>query len=204
MDAALCLLHGQADHMLTVALDLAGDFVRDGFASLKAISPTRLAGRPLRPPSRRPHAAGSAGRACLLGRSDSTPSQEPLCTLAGWGVASDAVHMTTPDRHASGLIDSIRQALAMAHRAPDDIDVILAHGTGTRYNDAMESVAFRTLFGDTHSRQSPGPFITAVKGLIGHTLGASGIIETVLGRAIFAEQRIPPRDEPRNCRNTPT
>ena len=197
IEAAMCLLDGDAQCMVAAGLDVAGDFVRDGFGALKALSPTLC--RPF-DRNRDGLALGSAGAALLLGTLDAV--QRPVCVLSGWGVASDAVHLTAPDRDAGGLIRAMRQALTMARLAPNDIDVLVAHGTGTRYNDAMEAVAIRAVFhgpsGEGEQRHTGrigerrGPMVTALKGLIGHTLGASGVIETALAACIFAEQRVPP------------
>jgi 3-oxoacyl-[acyl-carrier-protein] synthase II len=180
IEAAMLLLDREADEMVVLAIDHAGDFVRDGFHALKAVAPYAC-----RPFDRRRDglALGSAAAACLL----SPRSGAPLL-INGGGIASDGVHMTAPDRDARGLIAAIRQALAAATLLPEDIDVIVAHGTATRYNDAMEATAFRSVFG---SCPRP-PAITAVKGLIGHTLGASGLVEALLAANILFHQVIPP------------
>ena len=77
--------------------------------------------------------------------------------LSAWGMSCDANHLTGPDREGAGLLDACRQAVA-----GDGIDLIVAHGTGTRYNDDAESHAYHRL--------SPGTAITAWKGSLGHTL----------------------------------
>ena len=102
---------------------------------------------------------------------------EAIAVVSGWGVSNDAVHMTAPDREARGLIRAIRQALDRAELEPGEIDVVFAHGTGTPFNDAMEGVAIERVFLES----GVSPAVTAVKGLIGHTLGAAGLIEAVLG-----------------------
>ncbi len=65
--------------------------------------------------------------------------------------------------------------------------MVFAHGTGTKYNDAMEGVAIEKVFLDAGSR----PAVTAVKGLIGHTLGAAGLVEAMLAVEMIRQQRIP-------------
>jgi 3-oxoacyl-[acyl-carrier-protein] synthase II len=81
--------------------------------------------------------------------------------------------MTGPSRDGSGLAQAIRSALASARLQAREIDYVNAHGTGTPYNDAMESAALRTIFGDAC------PPVSGLKGMLGHTLGAAGVIETI-------------------------
>jgi 3-oxoacyl-[acyl-carrier-protein] synthase II len=183
IDAAVTLRQEQAPAALVLGIDVASSFVRDGFGALKAASPTGIC-RPF-DSQRDGLILGSGAAAALV---TGQPAGSATCLLSGWGAASDAVHLTAPDRDASGLIRAIQQALDMARLAPHEIDVVFAHGTGTRYNDAMEAVALEKLFLPS-GRKSPA--ITAVKGLIGHTLGASGIVETALAAHILATQMVP-------------
>ena len=96
----------------------------------------------------------------------------------------------------------MQNALAIAQLHPHDIDVIFAHGTGTRYNDAMETIAIKALFSPQNSPTNHRPAVTAVKGLIGHTLGASALIETALAVRILETQLIPPITGLRNPEST--
>lgn len=190
IDAACCLLDGEADAMVVCGFDAAGNFVRDGFGALKAVSPAGIC-RPF-DRDRDGLMLGGGAAACRLvrGGGGKRDSQESTgVALTGWGLASDAVHMTAPDRAGAGLVRAMEAALRQARLEPGDIDVILAHGTGTRYNDAMEAVAFANCFGAGNAR---GPAITAVKGLIGHTLGASGLIEGLLAARMIEMQSVPP------------
>ena len=84
------------------------------------------------------------------------------------------------------MIRTIQKALARAALNPGDIAVISAHGTGTVYNDAMELKAFHHVFG---GRILP---VYSIKGAIGHTLGAAGGIEVIVGLKALQDQVAPP------------
>lgn len=94
--------------------------------------------------------------------------------LAGVGESSDAYHLTAPEPSGRGALAAMRAALADANLPPEAIDYINLHGTGTRYNDAMECAAIAELFG------SQTPLCSSTKPLTGHTLGAAGAIEAGL------------------------
>jgi 3-oxoacyl-[acyl-carrier-protein] synthase II len=98
----------------------------------------------------------------------------PAILLSGGGTSNDANHLTGPSRDGSGLALAIQRALAKAQITPEQIDFINAHGTGTPYNDAMESLALRAVFGDRV------PPFSSSKGIFGHTLGMAGVLETAL------------------------
>jgi 3-oxoacyl-(acyl-carrier-protein) synthase len=184
VDGAMAVLDGKVERMLVVGIDVASDFVAQGFASLKAISQTNAC-RPF-DKARDGLMLGSCAAACLLGNEGASPN---VPKIAGWGVTSDAVHRSAPDREAGGLTAAMRDALAMARLAPHDIDVLICHGTGTRYNDSMEAVAIQKVFLKDGRR---GPAVTAVKGLVGHTLGASAVVEMALAARMIAEQIVLP------------
>jgi 3-oxoacyl-[acyl-carrier-protein] synthase II len=107
-------------------------------------------------------------------------------SVVGWGAANDATHVTAPARDGCGLVQAVRRAMAKASIGPDDIAAINAHGTGTVYNDAMESTAFEAVFG---SRPVP---LNSIKGAIGHTLGAAGGIEAAVALRSLADRTLPP------------
>jgi 3-oxoacyl-(acyl-carrier-protein) synthase len=184
IEAAMCVLDGEAECMIALGADVCEPegFIAHGFHALKAISPTLC--RPF-DRDRDGLRLGSAAAGCLIspaGRGES------LCEISGWGISNDAVHMTAPDREGRGLIRAINTALKMAALTPNDIDVVLAHGTGTRYNDAMEAMAMREIFLNTGA----SPAVTALKGLFGHTLGASGTLEAVIAVRMLLAQIVPP------------
>jgi 3-oxoacyl-[acyl-carrier-protein] synthase-1 len=98
--------------------------------------------------------------------------QEPLQLLSGTS-ANDANHISGPSRTGEGLFRSIRKTLRQNNIAPDEIDFISAHGTATVFNDEMEAIAF-----DRMGMNSVP--LNSLKGYFGHTLGAAGVIETVV------------------------
>jgi 3-oxoacyl-[acyl-carrier-protein] synthase II len=106
--------------------------------------------------------------------------------IAGWGMSDDANHMTGPSRESEGLIRAIRTALEGAALLPADIGFISAHGTGTSYNDAMEMRGFHAVFAGV-----PRP-VYSVKGAIGHTMGAAGLVEILLAGRALQEKLTPP------------
>ena len=98
-------------------------------------------------------------------------ANEACVLLAGIGESSDAHHMSAPHPEGAGAIAAMQAALDDAQISAQDIDYINLHGTATPKNDAMESRAVLSVFGDT-----PPP-ASSTKPLVGHTLGAAGAIE---------------------------
>lgn len=110
---------------------------------------------------------------------------EPASTHAGcphvlgWGESSDAWHMASPEPQGKGAELAMRRALDRAGLQAGDIDYVNLHGTATQANDLSESHAIVRLFGDTVP-------VSSTKGWTGHTLGAAGIVEAVIGwQAIY-------------------
>lgn len=180
MQGAKLIQRGAADAVLVVGVDHLSAFVVGGFSTLKAIDPEGC--RPF-DQNRRGLSPGEAGAAIILVRQDLFPSAK--ITLAGWGSSNDANHMTGPSRDGAGLALAIRAALQTANLAPAQIDYANVHGTGTPYNDAMESAALRTIFG------AAIPPISGVKGMLGHTLGAAGVVESIVCALALEENFLP-------------
>jgi 3-oxoacyl-[acyl-carrier-protein] synthase II len=109
-----------------------------------------------------------------------------LAVLRGVATSCDAHHETAPLRE--GMAGTFRDAHDRARLDPDQIDLVLAHGTGTALNDPTEALAMRDAFGPAVGR----PLVTALKSLIGHTSGASGLMGLVVGVAALRTGLIPP------------
>lgn len=176
--------HGQVDSVLVCGLDLVSEFTFSGFAALKALSPDVC--RPF--DVAREGLVLGEGAAYVLLMSEKAlrrTKRTSLGRLVGWGIASDAHHVTAPSRTGEGLVLAIRQALAGTALMAADLAAINAHGTGSIYNDAMELAAFGQLF-------DPLPPLHSVKGATGHTMGACGTIETIVGLCSLKHQCLPP------------
>jgi 3-oxoacyl-[acyl-carrier-protein] synthase II len=115
--------------------------------------------------------------------------------LAGYGVSSDASHLTAPHPEGRGAQSAMRMALAHAGLAPEDVDYVNAHGTSTQANDPVESRAIEAVFG-AHAHALK---VSSTKSMTGHLLGAAGGVEAVVTVMAIREQFFPPtinHDEP--------
>lgn len=164
------------DQAIVVGGDELSRFIVSGFEAFQA-----LASEPCRPfdRDRKGLNLGEAIAAVYLSK---VPSHKAIRIL-GVGSYNDANHISGPSRTGEGLYRSIGHALSAAGRP--SLDFISAHGTATAYNDEMEAIAFhRCGVGEvpTHS----------LKGYFGHTLGASGLLETILGIHSLHNNRLIP------------
>lgn len=182
------LRSGRCERVIVVGLDALSRFIHAGFAGLGA-----LAAGPSRPftPGRDGLMIGEAAAAVLLETPASARAagRYAICALRGTGMSQDAVHLTAPDRSGGGLYRAAAAAVVDAgvplDGVADGIDVVSAHGTGTVFNDAMESQALARLFGG-----APVP-LHAAKPVVGHTLGAAGTVEAVALIAMLAGAPLP-------------
>jgi len=177
---AKLIQRGEADAVLVVGVDCLSEFVVAGFTALKALDP--LGCRPF-DSARCGLSPGEAGAAIVLARKDFAP--DASIKIRGFGGSNDANHLTGPSRDGSGLVQAMRVALKSANLSPGEIDFVHAHGTGTSYNDAMESLALNTIFGEAC------PPVSGSKGMLGHTLGAAGVIETICCVLAMQENFLP-------------
>ncbi len=106
--------------------------------------------------------------------------------VVGAASTADAHHITAPSPGGSGAVGCMELALRDAQLRPSDITHINAHGTSTPKNDAAEAEAVTKLFG------RPGPAVTSIKGITGHSLGAAGSLEAVALALTIAKGLIPP------------
>lgn len=106
--------------------------------------------------------------------------------ILGYGLSCDASHMTNPQE--DGIAECMRNALKEANLAPEDIDYINAHGTGTLHNDKTECAAIKHVFG---SRYKKIP-VSSIKSMLGHTMGAASAIEAIATCLTVKNDIIPP------------
>lgn len=157
---------GAYEQVYVVAADIVSEFVLSGFNSFQALSD-----EPCKPydAHRKGVNLGEAAAAVLVTSNKEGSSFE----IIGDGAINDANHISGPSRTGEGLVRSIQSALTEANLSEDLIDLISAHGTATIYNDEMEAIAFNRL----NLQNKP---VNSLKGYYGHTLGASGLLETVI------------------------
>jgi 3-oxoacyl-(acyl-carrier-protein) synthase len=106
--------------------------------------------------------------------------------LAGYGMTTDAFHVTSPHPTGEGMVRAMRAALAMARLDPDAVGYVNAHGTGTTVNDRIEARAIREVFGEGR------PLVSATKSMIGHAMAAAGSLEAVATVLALAQETLPP------------
>lgn len=108
--------------------------------------------------------------------------------LAGGAVTSDAYHITAPDPSGEMAAAAISRALEHSSLAPEDVDCVVAHGTGTPLNDAAETQAIKKALGE----HAYGVAITAPKSMVGHQLGAAGAVSALTGVLAIRNGVVPP------------
>ena len=156
------LLSGQWDAVVVVGAEVQSRFIITGFQSLKALSAA-----PCKPfdADRDGLNLGEAAAAMVLARSDRG------WELADGAIRNDANHISGPSRTGEGSYNALRYVLSSF--APEELAFVNAHGTATRYNDEMEAISLRRA-------GLPGVPVNSLKGCFGHTMGAAGILESIL------------------------
>jgi 3-oxoacyl-[acyl-carrier-protein] synthase-1 len=161
---------GQYDHAVVLGADELSRFVVSGFQSLSA-----LGSEPCRPfdRDRKGVSLGECATAVVLSALPEALGVTPDVCIAGGCISNDANHISGPSRTGNELAFAVREALKESDTQIGELGFISAHGTATLYNDEMEAKAFHTL-GLTDVP------VNSTKGSFGHTLGAAGVLETVL------------------------
>ena len=170
------LLGGGYDHVVVVGAEVQSRFIVTGFQSLKALSEA-----PCKPfdAARDGLNLGEAAAAAVLGFG------EEGWELVDGAVRNDANHISGPSRTGEGSYKALRYVLR--HTSPEELAFVNVHGTSTLYNDEMEAIAIdRAGLLDVP--------VNALKGTFGHTMGAAGILESILSmHAVDAGLVLPTR-----------
>ena len=186
IEALRAIESGRCDYAVVIGADVVGRFVISGFQSLKALSPEQC----------RPFDADRCGlnlgeaAACIIygaevpsspsapqdDRKEASQDDRVWCAVSG-AICNDANHISGPSRTGEGSYRALMAALGIPDQVGnDDIAFINVHGTSTLYNDEMESIAIdRAGLADVP--------VNTLKGYFGHTLGAAGVLETILSMA---------------------
>jgi 3-oxoacyl-[acyl-carrier-protein] synthase II len=110
------------------------------------------------------------------------------CEVTGYGMSSDAYHITSPSEDGGGMIRVMQRALKDAALAPRDIEYINAHGTSTPVGDLTETMAIKGVFGE----QAYKVAVSSTKSMTGHLLGAAGGLESAICALVITTGILPP------------
>lgn len=164
--AADYINNGYYNRVVIIGIDVISDFIINGFSSLFAMSDTYCK------PFDKFRNGINIGEACGILLMTNQEENDILAEYVHGTVTNDANHISGPSKSGIGLSLAINKTLKHTSLKTTEIDFISAHGTGTQYNDAMETVAFK----ECGLNKIP---TNSFKGYFGHTFGASGIIELI-------------------------
>lgn len=193
-DAFKIVQHGDADAMICGGTESAiTPLGVAGFAALRALSTRnddpQHASRPF-DKERDGFVIGEGSGLMFIEELESAKRRgaKIYAEIVGYGMTSDAFHITQPDQTGSGATRVMKLAMKDAGITPEQISYINAHGTSTQYNDKIETLAIKQAFGE-HAYKIP---VSSTKSMIGHALGAAGGIEAVISVLSIYNKVLPP------------
>jgi 3-oxoacyl-[acyl-carrier-protein] synthase II len=193
-DAGEIIKRGAADVMVAGGADASiTRFAMAGFGQARALSTNnddpQGASRPF-DADRDGFVMGEGGAALVLEDRDHAIARGATihAELIGYGMSADAYHVTLPRPGGDGAARAMKAALDSARLAPGDLSVINAHGTSTQANDATETAAIKTVFGEDAYRIPA----SSTKSMTGHLLGGAGAVEAIASVMTIGEGVIPP------------
>ncbi len=193
-DAARMISYGDADIMIAGGSEMATSALGiGGFAAARALSTRNddpeAASRPW-DVDRDGFVLGDGAGVVVLEEYEMAKARGAniYCELAGYGMSSDAYHMTAPSEGGEGAARCMLNALNDAGLNTDDVDYINAHGTSTPAGDVAETLAIKLALGD-HAHKM---LVSSTKSMTGHLLGAAGGIEAIFSILALRDQVVPP------------
>ena len=196
--AARKIINDKADVMIAGGVDVLSDLAIAGFHSLQAFTKEKV--RPF-DKNRSGLAIGEGAAFAVIESEEHAYARgaRAHARVAGYAARSDANHLTGPHKEGRGLANALRAAVSEAGILPEDIDYINVHGTGTVYNDLMETKALKSAFGKA-AYNIP---LSSTKSMLGHSFGAAGVIEAICCLLSIKTKKIPPtinyRDQDPEC-----
>ena len=193
-EAAKAIRYGDADVMIAGGAEsCVSELAMGGFASARALSTRNddpaTASRPW-DKDRDGFVLGEGAGAVVLEEYEHAKARGAriYAELAGYGVSSDAYHMTAPSEDGEGAFRCMRNALRDAGLETDSVDYINAHGTSTPLGDVAETMAVKRLLGE----RAKQVVVNSTKSMTGHLLGAAGAVEAVFSILAVRDQVSPP------------
>ncbi|WP_059103977.1 beta-ketoacyl-ACP synthase II [Shouchella shacheensis] len=192
-DAFKVIQRGDADAMITGGSEAPiTNMAVAGFCSAKAVTTTddpKTASRPF-DANRSGFVMGEGAGLLILESLESAQARGATiyAEIVGYGSTGDAHHITAPAPEGEGGARCMAEALRDAGLAPEDVSYINAHGTSTEYNDAFETTAVKTVFGEHAYKLA----VSSTKSMTGHLLGAAGAIEAVFSVKALEAGILPP------------
>ena len=188
--AARSVAYGEADIMIAGGAEMASTPLGiAGFVSSRALSTNDNPEEASRPwdQDRDGFVLSDGAGALVLEELEHAKSRNAniYAELVGFGMSSDAYHMTAPPESGDGAVLAMSNALSDSKLNPDEVDYINAHGTSTPLGDIAETKAIKKVF-------SNPPVISSTKSMTGHTLGAAGALESIFSILALQDQIIPP------------
>lgn len=193
-DAARIINYGDADIMIAGGTEMATTALGlSGFAQARALSRRNDAPEKASRPwdkDRDGFVLGEGAGIVVLEEYEHAKARgaKIYAELAGYGMSSDAFHVTLPDETGSGGMRSMQNAIKDAKMKPEDIDYINAHGTSTLPGDIIEVLAIKRAFGDHAYKLA----VSSTKSETGHLLGAAGAVEAIFSVLAIHHNTIPP------------
>ena len=193
-EAAKSIRYGEVEVMIAGGAEsCVTELALGGFASARALSTRNDAPQAASRPwdkDRDGFVLGEGAGAVVLEEYEHARARGAhiYCELAGYGVSSDAYHMTAPAEDGDGAFRCMRNALRDASLNADAIDYINAHGTSTPLGDIAETMAVKKLLGGRAGRVA----VNSTKSMTGHLLGAAGAIEAIASVLALRDQISPP------------
>lgn len=193
-DAFKIIQRGDADIMIVGGTEAAvAEFAVAGFCNMKAMSTNNDNPQKASRPFDKDRDGFVMGEGCgilILEELESAIKRNAkiYAEIVGYGMTSDAYHITTPAESGEGAARAMQMAINDAGIEPEKIDYINAHGTSTYYNDLYETMAIKSVFGENAKNVS----ISSTKSMTGHLLGASGAIEAIVCALAIKDNFVPP------------
>jgi 3-oxoacyl-[acyl-carrier-protein] synthase II len=184
-EAAALIADGVVDVALAGGVDSITRICFMGFNALKLLDPAAC-----RPFDRDRRGMSIGEGAGFLVLEDAVAARargvRAYAELAGYGMTTDAYHITAPEPEGDGMVRAIRAALRAARQSPAGVQYVNAHGTGTPQNDRVEARALERVFGEG------ALLVSSTKSMIGHTMAAAGSLEAIATLLALGHGVVPP------------